>query len=82
MRRSLSKFPAPFHEKFDPLPTNFHLEQPTRARALDVLEQGVPGTAMPSWTGKLSDSDRQLLSGYIRSFFATPTIREQEQPHD
>ncbi|HTA43333.1 MAG TPA: cbb3-type cytochrome c oxidase subunit I [Bryobacteraceae bacterium] len=60
-----------------PAPTNFHLEQPTRARALEVLEHGVPGTAMPSWTVDLSDSDRQLLSGYIRSFFATPTTREQ-----
>ncbi|HXJ44441.1 MAG TPA: cbb3-type cytochrome c oxidase subunit II, partial [Bryobacteraceae bacterium] len=65
-----------------PAPTNFHLEQPTRARALDVLDHGVPGTAMPAWTGKLSDADRQLLSGYLRSFFATPTIREKEQSHD
>jgi mono/diheme cytochrome c family protein len=65
-----------------PAPTNFHLEQPSRARALDVLEHGVPGTAMPSWSDKLSDSDRQLLSGHIRSFFATPTLREKEQPHD
>jgi hypothetical protein len=37
---------------------------------------------MPSWSDKLSDSDRQLLSGHIRSFFATPTLREKEQPHD
>jgi hypothetical protein len=32
---------------------------------------------MPSWAGKLPDSDRQLLSGHIRSFFAMPTIREK-----
>ena len=61
-----------------PAPANFHLEQPTRASALDVLEHGVPGTAMPSWTNELSDSDRQLLSGYIRSFFAMPIIPEKE----
>ena len=65
-----------------PAPTNFHLEQPTRARARDVLEHGVPGTAMPSWAGKLSDSDRELLSRYIRSFFATPVIPGKEQSRD
>jgi cytochrome c553 len=65
-----------------PAPANFHLEQPTRTRALDVLEHGIPGTAMPSWTGKLSGSDRRLLSGYIRLLFATPTILGKEQSRD
>jgi cytochrome c oxidase cbb3-type subunit I/II len=65
-----------------PAPTNFHLEQPSRERALDVLKQGVPGTAMPSWTGQLSASDRLMLTGYIRSFFGTSITREKEQPRD
>jgi cytochrome c oxidase cbb3-type subunit I/II len=65
-----------------PAPANFHLEQPIRERALDVLEHGVPGTAMPSWTGQLSASERHLLSGYIRSFFGTSITREKEQPRD
>jgi hypothetical protein len=69
-RSGLSGWSDP-HRKFGP-----------GTRALDVLEHGVPGTAMPSWSDKLSDSDRQLHSGHIRSFFATPTLREKEQPHD
>jgi cytochrome c oxidase cbb3-type subunit I/II len=65
-----------------PAPTNFHLEQPTHTRVRDILEHGVPGTAMPSWTDQLSDSDRLLLSSYIRSFFGVPTIPGKQQPRD
>ncbi len=30
-----------------PSPTNFHEERPAKAQALQVLKEGVPGTAMP-----------------------------------
>ena len=50
-----------------PAPANFHLEQPTHVRALEVLADGVPGSAMPPWAGQLSESDRILLSKYVRS---------------
>jgi cbb3-type cytochrome oxidase cytochrome c subunit/cytochrome c2 len=73
---------GPAADALAPAPTNFHLEQPTRARAIDVLEHGVPGTAMPSWAGSLSDSDRRLLSGYVRSLFAMFTIPGKEHAHD
>ncbi len=62
--------------------TQSHLEQPTRTRAIDALEHGVPGTAMPSWTGQLSAFDRLLLSSYVRPLFAAPALPGKEQPRD
>jgi hypothetical protein len=59
-RSGLSGWSDP-HRKFGP-----------GTRALDVLEHGVPGTAMPSWSDKLSDSDHQLLSGLVLCHADTP----------
>jgi cytochrome c oxidase cbb3-type subunit I/II len=61
-----------------PAPTNFHLEQPTTAAALQVLANGVPGTAMPAWTGTLSQSDRNLLAHYVQSMFGTPVDADSD----
>jgi cbb3-type cytochrome c oxidase subunit I len=55
-----------------PAPTNFHLKQPTYKRATEVLEHGVPGTAMPAWSSQLSADDRMLLSRLVRSFYRIP----------
>jgi cytochrome c oxidase cbb3-type subunit I/II len=55
-----------------PAPANFHIEQPTNEMALRVLANGVPGTAMPTWTSQLSAADRQLLATYVRSLFGAP----------
>ena len=52
-----------------PAPTNFKLEQPTMAHALEVLANGVPGTSMPSWRTVLSDQDRRDVVAYVRSFY-------------
>ena len=55
-----------------PAPTNFHLKQPSYDRAIQVLDNGVPGTAMPAWSGQISSSDRELLAHYVRLLYQTP----------
>jgi cytochrome c oxidase cbb3-type subunit I/II len=55
-----------------PSPTNFHLKKPSRERAWDVLESGVPGTAMPPWRDQLSADQRHALVEYVRSLYSPP----------
>ncbi len=53
-----------------PAPTNFHRIRPTTKYAMQVLADGVPGTAMTSWKDKLSDADRGLLARYVRTLYS------------
>ena len=55
-----------------PSPTNFHLKKPTEERAWEVLENGVPGTAMPPWQTQLSADQRHALVEFVRSLYGTP----------
>ena len=55
-----------------PAPTNFHLKRPTEERAWDVLENGVPGTAMPPWRNQLSVDQRRALVDFVRSLYDPP----------
>src|SRR6266404_5385744 len=55
-----------------PSPTNFHLKKPTEERASEVLENGVPGTAMPPWQSQLSLDERHALVAFVRSLYGTP----------
>ena len=55
-----------------PAPTNFHLKKPTQARAWEVLENGVPGTAMPPWQSQLNADERRDLIEFVRSLYGTP----------
>jgi cbb3-type cytochrome oxidase subunit 1/mono/diheme cytochrome c family protein len=55
-----------------PSPTNFHLKKPAQERAWDVLESGVPGTAMPPWRSQLSADQRRALVEFVRSLYAPP----------
>jgi cbb3-type cytochrome oxidase subunit 1/mono/diheme cytochrome c family protein len=52
-----------------PAPAQFHLRQPSQARAERALAEGVPGTTMAAWKDRLSEADRRLLARYIREFF-------------
>jgi cytochrome c oxidase cbb3-type subunit I/II len=52
-----------------PAPTNFHLKKPTEERAWDVLENGVPGTAMAPWRNQLSADQRHALVEFVRSLY-------------
>lgn len=52
-----------------PAPAQFHLRQPSQARAERALAEGVPGTTMASWRDRLSEAERRLLARYIREFY-------------
>jgi cytochrome c oxidase cbb3-type subunit 2/cytochrome c oxidase cbb3-type subunit I/II len=55
-----------------PSPTNFHVKKPTEERAWEVLDNGVPGTAMPPWQSQLSADQRHALVEFVRSLYGTP----------
>ncbi len=61
-----------------PSPTNFHLKKPTQGRAWDVLENGVPGTAMPPWRSQLRAEQRRALVEFVRSLYS-PTQENSGQ---
>jgi DMSO reductase family type II enzyme heme b subunit len=41
---------------------------PTDADILKVIDEGMPGTAMPGWESHLSRADRDALVGYLKTF--------------
>lgn len=45
-------------------------EIPTDADLRRVIDEGMPGTAMPEWKSRLSDRERDDLVAYIKSFSA------------
>ena len=53
-----------------PSPTNFHEARPTTDYAESALANGVRGTAMPRWVGKLSAGEQKLLARYVRSLYS------------
>jgi cbb3-type cytochrome oxidase cytochrome c subunit/cytochrome c553 len=55
-----------------PPPTNFHLQEPTQESAWQVLENGVPGTAMPPWRSQINADQRRALVAFVRSLYAQP----------
>ena len=60
---------GPASATLSPSPANFKLKQPNADYLLQVLSEGIPGTAMPSWSQQIPDSDRKALASFVRSFF-------------
>lgn len=54
-------------------PSDFTRERLTHAESLRVLRSGVAGTAMAPWGDRLSVSDMEAVSHYLRSLFESPT---------
>jgi hypothetical protein len=50
--------------------TNFHEVQPTLANAEAAIANGVRGTTMSRWAGKLTPDDRVLLARYVRTLYS------------
>ena len=53
-------------------------ELPTDADIRRVIDEGIPGTAMPGWRRQLSESERRDLVAYLKSlstFFADTSLR-------
>ncbi|GAC1435923.1 MAG: hypothetical protein NVS1B11_24600 [Terriglobales bacterium] len=55
-----------------PRPANFHVRQPTEQRAWRVLEDGIPGSAMPTFKNKLTEAERHQVVQYVQSLYGQP----------
>ncbi len=44
-------------------------ELPTDADILQVINRGMPGTAMPGWESQLASGDREALVQYVKTFY-------------
>jgi mono/diheme cytochrome c family protein len=50
----------------------------TDQQITETIEHGKPGTMMPAWTGKLSDSEIDSVRGFLRSLSAAPGAPPEE----
>jgi cytochrome c oxidase cbb3-type subunit II len=50
-------------------PTDFRGTRPTIAESLRALRNGVEGTPMAPWTGRLSEAELSAAAYYVRGFF-------------
>ena len=50
-------------------PTDFRAQRPTMDRSLRALRDGIRGTRMASWTGRLNESEIVAVAAYVRTFF-------------
>ena len=57
------------------LPTDFTAERPSLAQSLRALRNGVEGTPMAPWTGKLSEAELSAVAYYVRGFYITGVAR-------
>ena len=53
------------------VPADFHGARPTIAESLRALRNGVEGTQMAPWTGRLSEAELSAVAYYVRGFFGT-----------
>lgn len=56
--------------QFPLTPANLRGERPSLAQSLRALRNGVEGTEMAPWTGRLSEAELSAVAYYVRSFFA------------
>ena len=50
-------------------PTNFHTQRPTLDHSLRVLRNGVDGTPMAPWSGRLGSDEMLAVAHYVRAFY-------------
>jgi mono/diheme cytochrome c family protein len=48
---------------------NFTVRRPSVQQGLDVLRNGVPGTPMAPWTGRLDAQEQEAVVHYLRTMF-------------
>src|SRR3989454_9285513 len=41
---------------------------PTDADLMRAIDEGLPGSAMPAWKGRLSDAERRAVLAYLKTF--------------
>jgi len=57
-------------------PTNFRHQKMAFHGVIGVLEQGIPGTMMAAWGGRLSREDMAAVAHHVRGFFEAGDKRE------
>ncbi|GBD31930.1 MAG: hypothetical protein KatS3mg081_2354 [Gemmatimonadales bacterium] len=70
--------PRDFTQALYQIRTTASGQLPTDEDLMKILEQGMPGTAMPGWSSVLSPSDRREVIAYIKSF--SPFFASGEAP--
>ena len=55
--------------EFTIAPTNFRRQRPSMNSSLRAMREGVRGTRMASWTGRLSEPEIVAVAAYVRSFY-------------
>lgn len=56
------------------------LSETPDAAIYQIIANGVPGTRMPAWGGRLTDADLQALVAYLRSLESTAPVVAQPAP--
>jgi mono/diheme cytochrome c family protein len=51
-------------------PTNFREQRPSVNQSLRALRDGIEGTRMAAWSGRLSDAEIVAVANYVRGYFA------------
>jgi mono/diheme cytochrome c family protein len=51
-------------------PTNFRAQRPSLAQSLKALRNGIEGTQMAPWTGRLQEAELSAVAYYIRTLYA------------
>lgn len=59
-------------------PTNFRHQKMAFHGVIGVLEQGIPGTMMAAWGGRLSREDMAAVAHHIRDFFDAGNRMERQ----
>jgi len=62
--------PAQLHQRLYKIRTTASGQLPTDADLLRAIDEGLPGSAMPGWKTRLSDSERRHVMAYIKTFSA------------
>jgi mono/diheme cytochrome c family protein len=57
------------------VPANFAAARPSLAVSLRALRNGVEGTPMAPWTGKLNEAELSAVAYYVRGFYQADTGR-------
>lgn len=55
--------------ELDMIPADFSGVRPSIAQSLRVLRNGVDGTPMAPWTGRLNEAELSAVAYYVRSFY-------------
>jgi mono/diheme cytochrome c family protein len=51
------------------VPANLRGERPSLSESLRVLRNGIDGTQMAPWTGRLSEAELSAVAYYVRGFY-------------